>query len=230
MLCIPPFLRSFRPMTRIETLSSYRKATLRWRFVPHSKEEAGHPRRSWIPFVRTQHILGCIPNIGYAALISVLGHWVKAVSYGVGAALAARMRKSSRRVFVLISDGECNEGTIWVAIMFPPHHQLANLITLVDLNGQRALGYKQDVLNLSPLADRWRAFGWDVHDVHGHDAAELAMAIADLDTTSGPPHVLIVHTTFGKGVSFMENQLEWHYWPLSAAEYQQALLEIDAAL
>jgi transketolase len=114
--------------------------------------------------------------------------------------------------------------------MFPPHHQLANLITLVDLNGQRALGYKQDVLNLSPLADRWRAFGWDVHDVHGHDAAELAMAIADLDTTSGPPHVLIVHTTFGKGVSFMENQLEWHYWPLSAAEYQQALLEIDAAL
>jgi len=174
--------------------------------------------------------LGVHPEHRVRGIDFSTGSLGQGLSYGVGAALAARTRKSSRRVFVLISDGECNEGTIWVAIMFAAHHQLANLIALVDLNGQQALGYTQDVLNLSPLADRWRAFGWDVHDVDGHDAAELAMAIADLEPTSGPPHVLIAHTTFGKGVSCMENQVEWHYWSPSAAEYQQALLEIDAAL
>lgn len=87
----------------------------------------------------------------------------------------------------------------------------------------------QEVLNMAPLAERWRAFGWDTFDVNGHDIAEINRVISDLDTTSGLPHVLIAHTTSGKGVSFMENQIKWHYWPLSAEEYQQATLEIRAA-
>ena len=94
-----------------------------------------------------------------------LGH---GLSIGAGAALAARLQQSGRRVFVLVSDAECNEGSVWEAVMFAAHHQLTNLIAVVDLNGQQAFGYTDQVLSLSPLAERWRAFAWDVHDVDGH--------------------------------------------------------------
>jgi transketolase len=152
-----------------------------------------------------------------------LGH---GLSMGAGAALAARLQRSSRRVFVLVSDAECNEGSLWEAVMFAAHHYLSNLIAIVDLNGQQALGYTEQVLNLKSMAGRWRVFGWDVHGVDGHSVAEITDTIAALDTTSGPPHVLIAHTVFGKGVSYMENQIKWHYWPMSEEEYQQALDEI----
>lgn len=173
--------------------------------------------------------LGVHPEHRVPGIDFCTGSLGQGLSYGVGAALAARMQNSSRRVFVLVSDAECNEGSIWEAIMFAAQHQLANLIAIVDLNGQQAMGYTQDVLNLAPLAKRWRAFGWDVRDVDGHDTAAINRTISDLDTASGPPHVLIAHTTFGKGVSFMENQIKWHYLPLSAEEYQKAVLEIGAS-
>src|SRR5262249_24793691 len=95
-----------------------------------------------------------------------------------------------------------------------------------DANGQQALGYTDQVLSLSPMAARWRAFGWDVHEVDGHDSRELAERIAALNTQAGPPHVLIARTTFGKGVSYMEGQIKWHYWPMSEEQYGQALEEI----
>lgn len=154
-----------------------------------------------------------------------LGH---GLSMGAGAALAARLQRSSRRVFVLVSDAECNEGSLWEAVMFAAHHGLSNLIAIIDLNGQQALGYTDQVLSLAPMAERWRAFGWDVHDVDGHDVKAITETIASLDTTSGPPHVLIAHTVFGRGVSYMERQIKWHYWPMSDSEYRQALDEIDA--
>ena len=99
--------------------------------------------------------------------------------------------------------------------MFAAHHRLSNLVAVVDLNGQQALGYTKDVLDLSPMADRWRAFGWDVHEVDGHDPVALADTIRGLDTEAGPPHVLVAHTIFGKGVSFMESSIEWHYLPMT---------------
>ncbi len=150
------------------------------------------------------------------------------LSVGAGAALAARLQDSSRRVFVVVSDAECNEGSLWEAVMFAAHHRLSNLITIVDLNGQQALGYTEQVLNLTPMAERWRAFGWDVHEVSGHDVDEMVETIAGLDTVAGPPHVLVANTVFGRGVSFMERQIKWHYWPMSPEEYQQALEEIGA--
>ena len=153
-----------------------------------------------------------------------LGH---GLSMGAGAALAARLQRSPRRVFVLVSDAECNEGSLWEAVMFAAHHRLSNLIAIVDLNGQQALGYTDQVLSLTPMGERWRAFGWSVYDVDGHDVKAIAETIASLDPTSGPPHVLIAHTVFGKGVSYMERQIKWHYWPMSDAEYRQALEEID---
>lgn len=151
-----------------------------------------------------------------------LGH---GLSIGAGAALASRLQRSERRTFVLLSDAECNEGSIWEAVMFAAHHRLSRLVAIVDLNGQQALGYTDDVLNLSPMAERWRAFGWDTHDVDGHDTDDIAATIEGLDFAGGPPHVLIARTVFGRGVSYMERQIKWHYWPMSDADYEQALAE-----
>ncbi len=149
-------------------------------------------------------------------------------SYGAGAALAARLQKSNRRSFVLISDAECNEGSLWETVMFAAHHQLSNLVAIIDLNGQQAFGYTRNVLNLSSMAERWRAFNWDVCEVDGHDPDELIDTISGLDIVDGPPHVLIAHTIFGKGISFMENKIKWHYWPMSEEEYQQALEDLKS--
>jgi transketolase len=153
-----------------------------------------------------------------------LGH---GLSLGTGAAYAARLQGAARRVFVLVSDAECNEGSLWEAAMFAAHHRLSNLIAIVDLNAQQALGKTADVLDLSPLADRWRAFGWDAREVDGHDVQAIARTIEGLDTACGSPHVVIANTVFGKGVSYMERQLKWHYWPMSDEEFQQALADIQ---
>jgi transketolase len=168
--------------------------------------------------VHPEHVL---PGIDFST--GSLGH---GLSFAVGAALAARMQRSARRAFVLLSDAECNEGSVWEAAMFAAHHRLSSLVALIDLNGQQALGYTDDVLSLSPMADRWRAFGWDVHEVDGHDGDALVETIAHLDTTAGPPHVLVARTVFGKGVSYMERQIKWHYSPMSDDEYRRALAEI----
>jgi len=154
-----------------------------------------------------------------------LGH---GLPMAVGAALAARLERSPRRSFVLVSDAECNEGSLWEGAMFAAHHRLGNLIAIIDANGQQAMGYTRDVLDLSPLSERWRAFGWDVHELDGHDVDGLVQTIAGVDP-DGPPHVLVARTVFGKGVSFMERQLKWHYFPMSDDEYGRALAEVDAA-
>lgn len=150
------------------------------------------------------------------------------LSFGAGAALAARLRGSSRRAFVLLSDAECDEGSTWEAAMFAAHHRLAGLTALVDENGQQALGRTRDVLDLSPLSERWRAFGWEARDVDGNDARAVAAA-ARRPAEDGRPLVLVCHTTFGKGVSFMEGRVEWHYSPMSEEEYERALREVEPA-
>lgn len=175
-------------------------------------------------------LLGVHPERALAGIDFSTGSLGQGLSFGVGAALAARLQGSGRRVFVLLSDAECNEGSVWEAVMFAAHHRLSNLIAIVDLNGQQALGHTADVLDLSPMSERWRAFGWDVHEVDGHDPAAIADTIAGLEDRPGLPHVLIARTTFGKGVSFMTGQIKWHYLPMSDAEYQEALAEIGAVV
>lgn len=155
-----------------------------------------------------------------------LGH---GLSLGAGAALAARLQKSNRRIVVLISDAECNEGSLWEAVMFAAHHRLSQLIAILDLNGQQALGYTPEVLSLAPMAERWRAFGWDVHEVDGHNNAQIQKTLDALDVASGAPHILVARTTFGKGVSYMESQIKWHYWPMSDSDYAQALQELEGS-
>ena len=173
-------------------------------------------------------MLGVHPEYGLRGVDFASGSLGQGLSMAAGAALAARLQQSPRRAFALLSDAECNEGSVWEAVMFAAHQRLSNLIAIVDLNGQQALGYTEEVLSLSPMAARWRAFGWDVHEVDGHNVAALHTTLAGLDTAGGPPHVLIARTTFGKGVSYMEGQIKWHYWPMSDAEYQQAMQEVEA--
>ncbi len=146
------------------------------------------------------------------------------ISFAVGAALAARIQGSRRRALVLLSDAECDEGSLWEAVMFAAHHKLENVIALVDVNGQQAFGYTRDVLDLAPLSTRWEAFGWDVHEVDGHDVDALIATIENL--AAAKPHVLLAHTTFGKGVSYMESTIAWHYLPMSDRQYEQALSEL----
>jgi transketolase len=171
-------------------------------------------------------LLGVHPEHELTGIDFSTGSLGQGLSLGVGAALAAKLDHSSRRIFVLISDAECNEGSLWEAIMFAAHHKLSNLIVMIDLNGQQAIGYTKDVLNLSPMRDRWQAMGWDVQAINGHDREEIVQTINNLAITSEKPHVLIAKTIFGKGVSYMENQIKWHYFPMSDEEYQQALHEI----
>jgi transketolase len=173
-------------------------------------------------------MLGVHPEYGLRGVDFASGSLGQGLSMAAGAALAARLQQSPRRAFALLSDAECNEGSVWEAVMFAAHQQLSNLIAIVDLNGQQALGYTDQVLSLSPMAARWRAFGWDVHEVDGHNVDALQTTLAGLDTAGGPPHVLIARTTFGKGVSYMEGQIKWHYWPMSDAEYRQAMQEVEA--
>jgi transketolase len=171
--------------------------------------------------------LGVHPDSAIEGIDFSSGSLGQGLTYGVGAALAARLQHSPRRVFVLLSDAECNEGSVWEAVMFAAHHHLSNLVAIIDLNGQQAMGYTKDVLNLSPMAEKWKAFNWDVHCVDGNDIEQLSHVLNSLDTSKDQPHVLIANTTFGKGISFMENEIKWHYMPLSPEEYQQSLAELN---
>ncbi len=178
-------------------------------------------------------LLGVHPEHALRGVDFSTGSLGQGLSMGAGAALAARIQGSSRRVFVLVSDAECNEGSLWEAVMFAAHHGLTNLTAIVDLNGQQALGYTRDVLDLSPMAARWQAFGWHADEVDGHDAEALTDALGfEYPAGSGAdvrPRVVIARTIFGKGVSYMQNKIKWHYWPMSDDEYRQALEEIGAA-
>ena len=171
-------------------------------------------------------LLGVHPDSELTGVDFSTGSLGQGLAIGLGAALAARMQRSDRRVFVLVSDAECDEGSLWEAVMLAAHRSVSNLIAIVDLNGQQALGYTKDVLSLDPMAAKWRAFGWDVHEVDGHDVQGMVREIGSLDTQDGAPHVLIAHTVFGHGVSFMESQLKWHYLPMSDADFARAMTEI----
>ena len=173
-------------------------------------------------------LLGVHPEHTFPGVDFSTGSLGHGLAIGAGSALAARLGGCSRRVFVLISDAECNEGSIWESVMFAAHHRLSNLVAIVDQNGQQAFGYTDDVLSLSPMSEKWETFGWDVHEVDGHNVSEIANTIEKLDTISGCPHILVARTTFGKGVPYMENQIKWHYMPMSDAEYQKAVEAVES--
>lgn len=155
-----------------------------------------------------------------------LGHGL-----GVGAGMAMQLRRmgGAQRVFVVMSDGECDEGSNWEAILFAAHHRLTNLCAIVDYNKLQSLASVADTLGLEPFAAKWRAFGWTVADVDGHDHAGLRRAFtAAAVANAGRPTCIIAHTVKGRGVSFMENEVLWHYRAPEGEELAAALRELGA--
>jgi transketolase len=183
--------------------------------------------------------LGVHPDRAVAGIDFSTGSLGHGLSLAAGAVVAARMQRSERRAICLVSDGECNEGSVWEAAMFAGHHRLGRLTAIVDLNGQQAFGATRDVIDPGDMAARWRAFGWRASEVDGHSIGTLTQVLGDRGDASGPPHVVLARTVFGKGVSFMEQgtspsrpklfvqPINWHYLPMTGAEFEAALAEVD---
>ena len=160
------------------------------------------------------------PGLGIELTTGSLGH---GLSVGVGMALGLFKRT---RVYILVSDAELNEGSVWEAIMFASQHHLDNLTVIVDDNGQQAFGKTEHIINLRPIEDKWKAFGWETVCVDGHSIPALLNVLKDLPLRKGKPSVVIAQTISGKGVSFMEGMVDWHYWPLDEKKYQHALKDV----
>jgi len=190
--------RGFFPGADLKTICRYRS------------HYVGHP---------TRHIPGIEMNTG------ALGHGLPIC---IGMALAAKMDLASYRVFTLLGDGELTEGSNWEAGLAAAHYKLDNLTAIIDHNTLQITGHTRDVMSNEPLDEKWRAFGWVVKVVDGHDYAALTEALSK-PAEIGKPTCIIANTTKGKGVSFMENVAKWHHGVPNEAELQQALSELDAA-
>ncbi len=147
-----------------------------------------------------------VPGLEIAA--GSLGH---GLPIAAGMALAAKIKSRDYRTFAILSDGECNEGSVWEAAMFAPARQLDNLVAIVDFNKWQATGRSTDVLSLQPLADKWRDFGWHACEIDGHDMSDILQSLEEVPREYGKPTVIIANTIKGKGISFMEDDNNWHY-------------------
>ena len=170
----------------------------------------GHPESHLIP--------------GVEMSTGSLGH---GLSYSAGLAYAGKMDNKDYRVFTLLSDGECQEGSIWEAIMFASHHKLDNLVAIVDHNKLQSLDRVENIVSLAPFAERWRAFGWDVKEINGHNMSEVTEALSEIPFSNGKPSVIIANTIKGKGISFMESVPIWHYRLPNEEELKIVLKELD---
>lgn len=166
----------------------------------------------------------CAPGVELAT--GSLGH---GLPVAIGMALAARLSRQDYRVFAILSDGECNEGSVWEAAMFAPAQRLGRLVVIVDYNKWQATGRSNEVLSLASLADKWRAFGWSTQEVDGHSISELSAGLSVEFPAEGPPTAIIAHTVKGKGVSFMEDDNNWHYRIPTEAEVKAAAEELAFA-
>lgn len=172
------------------------------------------------------HLFGHITHHGVPGVEASTGSLGHGLAIGCGMALAGKHDGRDYRVFVLLSDGECDEGATWEAALFASHHQRDNLVAIVDYNKIQAFGDVKEVLQLEPLAEKWRAFGWAAQEINGHAFQQIERALLSIPFEPGRPSCIIAHTVKGKGVSFMENQLAWHYKYPNAEELDQALAEL----
>ncbi len=170
----------------------------------------GHPDRDKVP--------------GIEVSTGSLGH---GLPIGVGMALAAKHDHKSRRIFVLLGDGECQEGSVWEAAMFASANKLDNLIAIVDTNSLQAIGKTVDIVSMEPFNAKWKSFGWEVSEVDGHDCGALRKELSILPMQAGRPTAIIARTVKGKGVSYMENDIMWHARAVSEDEYNQAVIELS---
>jgi transketolase len=192
--------KGFFPETDLETLCKYKSHYI------------GHP---------TKKVKGVEQNTG------ALGH---GLPISVGVAIAGKLDKKDYKVYTLLGDGELPEGSNWEAALSAAHYKLDNLCAVVDKNSLQITAPTADVMSTDPLDKKWEAFGWAVKEVNGNDVEELITAFDSLPFEKGKPSVIIAHTTKGKGVSYMENQLKWHHGVPDNEEYELAQKELDIAL
>lgn len=180
-------------------------------------------------FGKKNSILGGHPDMhkipGVEASTGSLGH---GLPFAMGMALAGKLNKKDYRVFVLLGDGECQEGSIWEAAMFAPQHKLDNLIAIIDYNKIQAMDRLDNIIALNPLNDKWKAFGWAVREVDGHDFSDLQEAFKRIPFEKNKPSLIIANTIKGKGISFMENTPIWHYRLPNEREMKIACKELSA--
>lgn len=191
--------------------------------------ETGYFPADWLPrhCAQGSKLCGHVSHIGIPGVELSTGSLGHGLSVGAGMAYAAKVDQKSFRVFVLLSDGECDEGSNWEAILFGAHHRLANLIAIVDYNKMQSLGPVEETLGLEPFAAKWLSFGWQVREVDGHDHDQLAASLDIRPEIGAPPTCVIAHTIKGKGVSFMENTVLWHYRSPQGEEFEAALAELE---
>ena len=189
--------RGYFPASDLETVCHYQS------------HYVGHP---------TRHIPGIEMNTG------ALGHGLPIC---IGMALAAKMDNAPYRVLTLLGDGELAEGSNWEAALAASHYHLDNLVAILDCNTLQITGHTRDVMSTDPLADKWRAFGWNVREVDGHCYADLTAALTD-PASPGQPIFIIANTVKGKGVRFMENVPKWHHGVPNESEFQQAIAELES--
>lgn len=172
------------------------------------------------------HVSHHLPGVDFST--GSLGHGLSA---GAGMALAAKQDGKAHRVFVVLGDGECDEGAVWEAALFANHFRLEQLVAIVDHNHMQSLDFCENTLELEPFGDKWRAFGWNVIELDGHDHDALRSALADTHNPGHKPTVVIASTVKGKGVPFMENDILWHYrFPHDGWEYDQAVCALHATM
>ncbi len=164
----------------------------------------------------------CMPGVEVST--GSLGHGLPMAS---GMALAGKKDNKDYRVFALLSDGECQEGSNWEAALFASHHKLDNLTAIIDYNKIQALGETNKVLKIEPLKNKWESFGWKVKEADGHNVKELTDSLSEIPFEKGKPSLVIAHTVKGKGISFLENKLISHYKHFSEEEYQKALEDLE---
>jgi len=167
------------------------------------------------------HVSYGVPGVDFST--GSLGH---GLSLAAGVALGFKLDGKPGRAFAILSDGECDEGSIWEAALFAPHHGLDNLVAIIDYNKIQSFGTVKEVLDLEPFADKWAAFRWSVEVLDGHDHEALAGALAKIPRETGKPTLILAHTVKGKGVQFMENKLLWHYKSPDKAQLEQAIAEV----
>ena len=149
------------------------------------------------------------------------------LSFAIGVALAARLDSKNYRTYVLLSDGECEEGQTWEAVLSAAHFKLDNLTAIVDCNGMQLSGWTRDIMNLEPFTQKWQAFGWHTLDIDGHDLDQILSACQEAEKIKGKPTIIIARTIKGKGVSFMENNVEFHGKAPTWEEAERALKELE---
>ncbi len=190
---------------------------------------AGYFPLDWLDdyYLDGSHLGGHVTAHGIPGVELSTGALGHALPFGVGRALADKIDGSPRRVFVVLSDGECAEGSNWEGALLAAHHRLDHVSVIIDRNRLQILGRTEDVLGLEPFADKWRAFGWAVFEVDGHDYAAIAGALAQ--DTGGRPRAVIANTTKGKGVDFMEDKVEWHTLVPNADHVAAAMTQLQPA-